>query len=77
MEHAINFTLSYVLHMKSQLPGTLASISFHIDLYLLVDESNITENFDLTVRKNWRELHFFRNETEDRVHKGNRNINAL
>lgn len=30
---------------------TLASIRFHIDLYLLLDESNFTENFNLTVRK--------------------------
>lgn len=37
MELAINLTLSYVLGMKAQLPATLASVSFHIDLYLLLD----------------------------------------
>lgn len=78
MEHAINLTLSCVLGMNAQLPGTLASISFNNDLYLLLDESNFTEYFNLTARKDWREVHFCRNETRDwRVHKGNTNTNGL
>lgn len=81
MEHTINLNFSCVLGMKSpQLPGTLSSIRLHIDPDLLLNEYNFIENIDLTIRKEWRVLYFYRNKTGDWraiVRKGNRNPNVL